>query len=177
MTRSMARTTRLVVSSTVVAIGLLLLSNPTSAADLLSEKDYNCLVEAIYYEAGSEELAGKIAVANVVLNRVKADDFPKTICGVVHEKGRGKRNGTIRPMQCAFHYHCQRKSYRTIPNKERLVEVHLAAYLALNGILPRHHENALYFYSGSVKPYWVSDKVFISEIGNHKFYENRSTIK
>jgi spore germination cell wall hydrolase CwlJ-like protein len=96
---------------------------------LLSEEDYNCLVEAVYYEASTEELIGKIAVANVILNRVKADNFPKTICGVVHDK-QVKRRGSVRPVQCAFQYHCQRKTYSKIP-KDRLVEVHLASYLAM----------------------------------------------
>ena len=44
-----------------------------------------CLAEAIYYEARSESFKGKIAVANVILERMKRKDFPNTICKVVHD--------------------------------------------------------------------------------------------
>lgn len=44
-----------------------------------------CLAMAIYYEASGEPLQGKIAVANVVVNRVESDCFPMTVCGVVRQ--------------------------------------------------------------------------------------------
>ena len=44
-----------------------------------------CLALNIYYEARSEPLAGKIAVSEVVLNRVADTRYPNTICEVVYE--------------------------------------------------------------------------------------------
>ena len=44
-----------------------------------------CLVEAIYFEARSESFSGQLAVATVILNRVKSTIFPNTICKVVKE--------------------------------------------------------------------------------------------
>jgi N-acetylmuramoyl-L-alanine amidase len=44
-----------------------------------------CLAKVVYHEARGESLDGKIAVANVVLNRVKSDLFPDSICSVVYQ--------------------------------------------------------------------------------------------
>lgn len=57
------------------------------------EVDYNqeelkllaCLVHA---EAGDQSYDGKLAVANVVLNRVKSDKYPKTIEAVIYQSGQ-----------------------------------------------------------------------------------------
>ena len=66
--------------------------------------DVDCLVEAIYYEARSEKLIPKIAVANVILQRVKDKRYPSTICGVVHQ-GK-KKNGRMVRNRCQFSYYC-----------------------------------------------------------------------
>ena len=50
-----------------------------------------CLAQNIYFEAGNQPIAGKIAVAQVVQNRVKNRDYPNTICGVVYQ-ARWKEN-------------------------------------------------------------------------------------
>lgn len=44
-----------------------------------------CLADNIYFEAGIESDAGKIAVGNVTMNRVKSKHFPNTVCEVVWE--------------------------------------------------------------------------------------------
>lgn len=47
--------------------------------------DYDCLVAAIYFEAGNQSFAGKLAVSNVILNRVYSEKFPSTYCGVIKQ--------------------------------------------------------------------------------------------
>ena len=47
--------------------------------------DAHCLAQNIYFEAGNQPLAGKIAVANVTLNRVEHDKFPNNVCDVVYQ--------------------------------------------------------------------------------------------
>ena len=47
--------------------------------------DLECLAENIYFEARGEPLRGQYAVAEVTLNRTHAANFPRTVCGVVHE--------------------------------------------------------------------------------------------
>src|ERR1700676_3174349 len=47
--------------------------------------DLECLAENIYFEARGEPLEGQYAVAEVTLNRTRAQNFPHTICSVVHQ--------------------------------------------------------------------------------------------
>ena len=47
--------------------------------------DWKCLAEAIYFESRGEPLAGQIAVAEVILNRVDSPAYPNTVCGVTHQ--------------------------------------------------------------------------------------------
>ncbi|HEY2177001.1 MAG TPA: cell wall hydrolase [Caulobacteraceae bacterium] len=60
--------------------------------------DVDCLASAVYYEARGESLAGRAAVAQVVLNRVGAPTFPKSVCGVVFQ---GRADG-----DCQFSFVC-----------------------------------------------------------------------
>ena len=48
------------------------------------DKQLDCLSRAVYYEARSEDTVGQMAVAEVVMNRVRDPRFPKTICDVVY---------------------------------------------------------------------------------------------
>ena len=63
----------------------------------VNEAELKCMAENIYFEGRAEPMVGKIAIGHVVMNRIKDDRFPDTICGVVHEgpvreswKTRGK---------------------------------------------------------------------------------------
>src|SRR3546814_2671450 len=57
-----------------------------------------CLTQAIYYEAATESDAGKAAVAQVILNRMKHPAYPNTLCGVIYQ-------GSARP-GCQFSFAC-----------------------------------------------------------------------
>ena len=48
-------------------------------------QELTCLAQNIYFEARSEPLEGKLAVAHVVMNRVASRYFPDTVCGVVQD--------------------------------------------------------------------------------------------
>src|SRR5215831_13618645 len=59
-----------------------------------------CLAEAMYYEARGEGVEGQEAVAEVVLERTRDGNYPRTICAVVHEGVMpGRRD-------CQFSYAC-----------------------------------------------------------------------
>ena len=68
-----------------------------SAAD--ARQAVRCLAQAVYFEAGFQPVEGQRAVAQVVVNRVRDRDFPKTVCGVVYEGWR-RRTG------CQFSFVC-----------------------------------------------------------------------
>lgn len=67
------------------------------SANGITEEDLYLLANIIYCEAGCEPYIGKVAVGNVVMNRVKSNRQPNTIQGVVYAKGQFSpvRNGSL----------------------------------------------------------------------------------
>ena len=129
-------------------------------------KEVSCLAENIYYEAGRESYEGKLAVAQVTLNRANSGKFPPTVCGVVHQKDNIK--GT---MICQFSWVCMavKAPFR---NKYLWEESLRAARTALTE--PVAHQtiyasNALYYHAAYVDPGWHLKQV--ARIGNHVFYK------
>lgn len=56
----------------------------------LSERDYETLLKIVEAEAGTEDLEGKLLIANVVLNRVEDERFPDSVTEVVYQCAGGK---------------------------------------------------------------------------------------
>lgn len=67
------------------ARSITLAENPT----LMSDEDYDTLLCIVEAEAGSEDIKGRVLVANVIMNRVKSDDFPNTVTEVVWDNSDG----------------------------------------------------------------------------------------
>jgi len=123
-------------------------------------REVECLARNIYFEAGSEPRSGKIAVAEVTMNRVKSRQFPRTVCGVVHQKVKGT---------CQFSWVCQGKmSIRSQSAWRESVKI------AENILISKRHYgiigNAMYFHADYVDPAWANEKRLIAKIGNHIFY-------
>ena len=77
--------------------------------------EVKCLAMNIYHEARSENLAGKYAVADVVLNRVRDDRYPNSVCGVVYQgehKPSWKDPQVLVPKRnrCQFSWYCDGRS-------------------------------------------------------------------
>jgi len=123
-------------------------------------RDVECLAKNIYYEAGSESRSGKIAVAEVTMNRVKSRQFPRTVCGVVYQKTRGT---------CQFSWVCQddNKIRSRSAWKESLqIAENILISKRKYGIIG----NAMYFHADYVEPRWAKEKRLIAQIGRHIFY-------
>ena len=58
-------------------------SNITTA---MREKQLKCLADNIYFEAGYESFEGKVAVAQVTLNRANHPNWSSDVCKVVYQK-------------------------------------------------------------------------------------------
>ena len=124
----------------------------------------DCLAKNIYYESASETYEGKLAVAQVTLNRVNSPQYPKDVCGVVYQKTQGT---------CQFSWTCNNAD-TTTKNKYQWEESLLIAKRALTQ--PLLHDiiaktNALYYHANYVNPGWNKTKV-VARIGNHIFYAN-----
>ena len=121
-----------------------------------NKRDLECLAKNIYFEARGESRQGKIAVAQVTLNRViHPGEFHKTICGVVYQKDQF--SWTNLPKQ-------------TIKDLQQWEESLHIAKGVLTGRMFLENFDALYFHADYVKPQWRATKQYISTIGKHIFY-------
>lgn len=129
------------------------------------EKNLSCLALNIYREAGHEPFEGKVAVAQVTLNRTKHPDFPSTVCEVVYQK-----NSFMGKVVCQFSWYCD-GTHRLRPvNKQAYEESYRVAKMVYleNFKLETLHK-ALYYHADYVSPNWGKKKV--TKIGAHIFYE------
>lgn len=120
-----------------------------------------CLTQAVYYEAGYEPLAGRRAVAQVVLNRMRHPAFPKSVCGVVYQ-----RNST--PV-CQFSFVCDGSlDRRPEPGAWRQAEA--IAREALAGRVEESVGASTFYHADYVAPRWAPMLAKTSKIGAHIFY-------
>jgi spore germination cell wall hydrolase CwlJ-like protein len=79
-----------------------------SAADRAKQLD--CLTRNIYWESATEPFEGKVAVAQVTINRVESGRFAPDICGVVYQK-----NVVYDRVVCQFSWFCDGSSSKIRP--------------------------------------------------------------
>jgi spore germination cell wall hydrolase CwlJ-like protein len=133
------------------------------------EQQLDCLALNIYREAGYEPFEGKVAVAQVTMNRVKAGNFGKDVCGVVYQK-----NVVMEKVICQFSWACDQVHRNRPINKEAYNESYaVAKKVLLEGFKLDVLKDALYYHATYVNPRWPLDK--IGQIGQHIFYRQKGT--
>lgn len=125
----------------------------------------DCLTQAVYYEAATEPLAGREAVAQVVLNRLHHAGFPSTVCGVVYE-------GSERTTGCQFTFACD-GSLRRTPASSLWDQARKVAAHALSGRVFAPVGHATHYHADYVLPYWADSLDKEVQIGRHIFYRLR----
>jgi spore germination cell wall hydrolase CwlJ-like protein len=120
-----------------------------------------CLAQAVYFEAGFEPLAGRRAVAQVVLNRVRHPAFAHSVCGVVYE-------GHQLPV-CQFSFVCD-GSLRRAPERAAWAAAQRIAAEALNGHVDVAVGTATHYHADYVYPRWAPRLTKLTGIGAHIFY-------
>jgi spore germination cell wall hydrolase CwlJ-like protein len=129
------------------------------------ERQLGCLAKNIYHEAGSEPFEGKVAVAQVTLNRAASGQFPGDVCRVVYQK-----NLMYEKVICQFSWACDRDTGMRPKNKANYDEsMAVAKKVLLEGFKLPSLENAMYFHGDYINPGWNRKKV--AHIGRHIFYE------
>ena len=141
--------------------------------------DVLCLAKNIYFEAGVESTAGKLAVANVTINRTLRDNYPDSICGVVHEgiHRYNERMGEHVPVRdrCQFSWYCdglldEPREGRTWKSAQELAKKVLVNYhdKALIDIT----DGAMYYHATWMETYpsWSKTKKVMASIDRHIFY-------
>lgn len=134
---------------TLSAMGIYNSSN-SSSSTTNSSTDLNLLARLVYGEARGESYTGQVAVAAVVLNRVKSSSFPNTIAGVIYQSGAFDvvRDGQI----------------NMSPNSTAIK----AAQDAINGWDPSY--GAIYYFNpNTATSKWIWSRPMTVTIGNHRF--------
>lgn len=135
------------------------------AADFTAE--LNCLSQAIYYESRSESFVGQLAVAQVIMNRVRHRAYPDTICGVVYQ-------GAERHTGCQFSFACDGSMDRT-PRGRAWRRAELIAQHAFMGFGRDVTRRATHYHTVAVDPHWSNTLVRTRRIGTHIFYRFPTT--
>ena len=134
--------------STAAALGITLTGSVSAAS--YNESETYLLGRLVHGEARGEPYVGKVAVAAVVLNRVKSPSFPNTISGVIYQSGAfdAVSDGQI----------------NLTPDEDSL----RAARDALNGWDPTG--GCLYYYNPKTAvDGWIRTRTVKTVIGNHSF--------
>ncbi|WP_372571065.1 cell wall hydrolase [Ruegeria jejuensis] len=128
------------------------------------DEHWQCLAEALYFEARGETVKGQFAVAEVILNRVKSSRFPDTVCGVI-------KQGTGRKYQCQFTYTCDGHK-EVIAEKQAYQRVSKIARAAIDGVSGDLTDGATHYHTTSVNPKWARVYKRTAKIGVHLFYRH-----
>ena len=136
-----------------------------------------CMALNIYFESAVEPLAGKLAVSQVVLNRVKERNWPSTICEVIKEGPTYKNlKGNVYPVKdrCQFSWWCDGKV--DVPHPGRVWEnsKKVAKLVMTNNRMVDITEGSTHYHAEYVNPRWASRMNRVGRIGAHYFYKSRS---
>lgn len=135
--------------NTLKAMGIMNSSNSSSSGATTSN-DLNLLSRLVYGEARGEPYTGQVAVAAVVLNRVRSSSFPNTVSGVIYQRG-------------AFDVVSDGQINLTPDSTARK-----AAQDALNGWDPTY--GAIYYFNPSTATNkWIWSRPMTVTIGRHRF--------
>lgn len=131
----------------------------------MRQKQLDCLARNIYHEAGYEPFEGKVAVAQVTINRAESGAFPSDICQVVYQK-----NIVYEKVLCQFSWYCESASLKKPMNGPIYTEsMEVAKKVLLEGFRLPSVKDALYFHGDYINPGWKREKV--AKIGRHIFYK------
>ena len=129
-----------------------------------------CLALNIYFESRNQPIEGQIAVSQVVLERVKSEKYPNTVCEVVFQ-GPTYSWSVNYPIKdrCQFSWYCDGLSDK--PKDEiawlNSLEVAEKVYYGLTDTI----KGATHYHSVKVDPGWAKYKVKVRQIGDHIFYK------
>jgi len=130
----------------------------------MRQAQLDCLARNIYHEAGYEPFEGKVAVAQVTINRAESGQFPSDICKVVYQK-----NVVYERVLCQFSWYCEGPSAKKPMNGPVYTEsMEVAKKVLLEGFRLPSIKNALYFHGDYINPKWGKQPV--AKIGRHIFY-------
>ena len=131
----------------------------------MRERQLTCLATNIYYEAGNQPFEGKVAVAQVTINRTESGLYPADLCKTIYQK-----NIVYKKVLCQFSWLCDRAFIARPVNRANFKESEeVAKKVLLEGFRLPSLKDAMYFHGDYINPGWKREK--ITKIGNHIFYK------
>jgi spore germination cell wall hydrolase CwlJ-like protein len=135
-----------------------------------------CLAKNIYFEAGTESTAGKVAVGVVTMNRVEDRRWPSTICGVVEQavysqwwlEAKGKKVPVRH--KCQFSWFCDGKSDNPYPGETWEESVKIAEQIFFVNPYQGLLNGATHYHATYVNPAWAKHFKVVARVDNHIFY-------
>jgi len=132
-----------------------------------TKKEQKCLAEAIYFEARGESEEGQIAVAQVVLNRVKNPAYPDSICGVVYQN-QHMRN------RCQFSYACDGIKDRINSPGAWEKAKRIAREVSDGKAFSKMVDASTHYHATYVSPRWARSMMKRGQVGLHIFYKTHA---
>jgi spore germination cell wall hydrolase CwlJ-like protein len=133
-------------------------------ANVLLNSEQRCLAEAVYFEARGESYNGQVAVAQVVLNRVRNPAYPNSICKVVYQN-RQKRNA------CQFSFACDLVPDRIADDRHWRQAQEIARETTAGRLKIPEIEASTHYHATYVNPRWAKSMKKQKQIGLHIFYK------
>ncbi|HEV8035416.1 cell wall hydrolase [Yoonia sp.] len=124
--------------------------------------EWQCLAEALYFEARGESVRGMFAVGEVIMNRVDSSAYPDSLCGVINQ-------GTGRLYACQFTYTCDGKP-EVIAEPRSWERVGKVARILIDGAPRALTGGATHYHTKAVNPSWAKRFPRTASIGFHYFY-------
>jgi spore germination cell wall hydrolase CwlJ-like protein len=124
-------------------------------------RQLECLARNIYHEAATEPFEGKVAVAQVTMNRVDSGKFGRDVCETVYQRNM---------IGCQFSWVCTGVSKikpvyaKLYAESEEVAKKVLFENFRLPGI-----RTAMYYHADYINPGWKKPK--LTQIGHHIFYK------
>ncbi len=132
--------------------------------DPVFRKEFHCLAQAVYFEARSEPIIGQMAVAQVVLNRVRSKYYPDSICGVVFQNEHARH-------RCQFSFACDGLS----DNPHNPVAWTNSVEISRQALAYQNDDvtlDATHYHADYVDPHWASVLKPTVRLGSHFFYRD-----
>jgi spore germination cell wall hydrolase CwlJ-like protein len=139
--------------------------NIMSLDEHVLNRQLDCLARNVYYEANGEEMEGKLAVAQVTLNRMLSQRYPTNICAVVSQSATVKSQKV-----CQFHWYCDPRKSKNLKVDRDSESYEAARMVLLEGHRIDELADVYFFHSVKtrIKSHWPH--YVAAQIGNHVFY-------
>ena len=142
----------------------------TTVVPLVNSEELECMSKNIYFEAAMESTAGKLAVAQVTMIRVRSSQYPNTVCSVV-KQGRHHESGFPVRDRCQFSWYCDGKHDTPSMGKMWGESQKVAIYVLENAKLLDITDGATHYHADYIEnPRWAIARHKTMQIDTHIFY-------